>query len=626
MEAYYTELLIQHGPSARVYWYRANIYKLQHSLDQYVADLERMNLCDDKFLRKYLSTYDVRYDYVDENTCTWIQWTLVLQVYRTRQLLAQHTAHRTSRRTGLAAMKNSSQAAIALARFGQEKKLAPDVVAVLQLLRQFYTLVLYHNNVSLNEKALLYTRRGEAWRMQGDMMRANSDYNKARSIEVHNITACTGLALCALQSLQLEKAAEYCAAGFRAIRMTLIKTPATAEQIMSASKAIQLDALALQTWETVCPFIFLQRPLVTGTKESYSLKHAFNEFSAAEKLAAETAAMQEPAVNMSRSERMQLSMNVRLISILVSTQALLFQHQGEPYTAEALLKVALEVDRSCVMSRMQFMFWELRFGAPVEALKHMRVLAKVLPHADVCTSPTLSWVYRLPTWLHEKPRFWRGSYYAFTGRVTNKASGDRKLAVAASFAAIAAAAATNPLLAQLQSYFDRTFDALADCDLRNAVQSLENACRVDIPLPIVGGLRRFYKHRMPTFDPSKELATGMAIDENRLGLVDAAAGAVAVAAAEQAKAASMAAESAEKGVMAGINIAGKEDEDENITPVSIERLSDKYSRHSWELLARGKKFVFKFRLEIRFFSTHSFLFIFFNSDLKRSLHVKHMDS
>ena len=80
MEAYYTELLIQHGPSARVYWYRANIYKLQHALVEYVADLERMHLCDDKFLRRYLATYDARYDYCDENACTWVQWTLVLQV------------------------------------------------------------------------------------------------------------------------------------------------------------------------------------------------------------------------------------------------------------------------------------------------------------------------------------------------------------------------------------------------------------------------------------------------------------------------------------------------------------------------------------------------------------------
>lgn len=80
MEAYYTELLIEHGPSARVYWYRANIYKLQHALVEYVADLERMHLCDDKFLRRYLATYDARYDYCDENACAWVQWTLVLQV------------------------------------------------------------------------------------------------------------------------------------------------------------------------------------------------------------------------------------------------------------------------------------------------------------------------------------------------------------------------------------------------------------------------------------------------------------------------------------------------------------------------------------------------------------------
>lgn len=236
-------------------------------------------------------------------------------------------------------MKNTSQAAIALARFGQERRLAPDVVAVLQLLRQFYTLVLYHSNVAPAEKAQCYTRRGEAWRMQGDMVRAASDYTKARSIEVHNVQACTGLALCALQSLTLDKAAEHVAAGFRAVRMSMLKTPATPEQVAAAARAIQLDALALQTWETVCPFIFLQRPLVTGVKEAFSLRQAFTEFSAADKLAADAAAQREPALAMSRTERLQLSMSVRHVSVLVATQALLFQHQGEPYTAEALLKV-----------------------------------------------------------------------------------------------------------------------------------------------------------------------------------------------------------------------------------------------------------------------------------------------
>ena len=46
-----------------------------------------------------------------------------------------------------------------------------------------------------------------------------------------------------------------------------------------------------------------------------------------------------------------------------------------------------------------------------------------------------------------------------------------QVAAAASFAAIAAAAATHPLLAQTQGYLDRTFDALADNDVRNALQA-----------------------------------------------------------------------------------------------------------------------------------------------------------
>ena len=66
--------------------------------------------------------------------------------------------------------------------------------------------------------------------------------------------------------------------------------------------------------------------------------------------------------------------------------------QGEPFLAEALLRVALETDRSCPFARTQLVFWELRFGSCVEALKHLRILVKALPHADVSTSPTLCWV------------------------------------------------------------------------------------------------------------------------------------------------------------------------------------------------------------------------------------------
>jgi hypothetical protein len=35
------------------------------------------------------------------------------------------------------------------------------------------------------------------------------------------VVACTGLALCALHSLSLDKAAEHCASGLRAVRMTM---------------------------------------------------------------------------------------------------------------------------------------------------------------------------------------------------------------------------------------------------------------------------------------------------------------------------------------------------------------------------------------------------------------------
>jgi hypothetical protein len=176
MEAYYTELLLQHGPSARVYWYRAQLYKLQHRITDYLADLERMHVCDDGFLAAYLTHFDPLYEYCDENTLTFMPWSLWCQVYRTRKLLAAQVKTR-NRKIGLAAMKNTSAAAMALARFGQERKVPPDVMAILQLLRQYHSLVLELPDLSPMEQSCALTFRGDTWRQQGDLNKALLDYD-----------------------------------------------------------------------------------------------------------------------------------------------------------------------------------------------------------------------------------------------------------------------------------------------------------------------------------------------------------------------------------------------------------------------------------------------------------------
>lgn len=506
--------------------YRANIYKLLHMLPEFIADMERMHLCDPTFLRRYLANYDARYDFVDESAVAFVQWTLVLQVYRTRKLLATQTKSR-QRRAGLAAMRNPSQAALALARFGQERKIAQDAVAVLQLLRQFYTLILNYegDSLSIPDRASAYACRGETWRQQRDMIRAKADYQKARSIEVHQVVACTGLALCAMHQLDLNAASEACVAGFRAIRMKFLKQPATVEQIAAAPKLLANHAITLETWKTVAPFIFLQQPLLTGVAQAFSLKHAFQDNSA-ETMVKEQ--LEKETSSLSQIDKLMLSMHVRHASIMISVQALLFQHQGEPYLAEALHKVALECDRQCALSRSYAFFFELRFGSLLEALKHLRVLMKVLPYADVSTSPTLAWTYRLPSWLKESPRFWKGSYPAFLGKAGSGLGGRMK--TAASLAALAASVSSHPLLMQLQEFYDRTLDNLADNDLHAALSALENACKLDVPFPLVAGIKKFYKDNMLTIMPSSALAHSMAVDENRLGLVEDSAGNLSAAA------------------------------------------------------------------------------------------------
>ncbi len=78
--------------------------------------------------------------------------------------------------------------------------------------------------------------------------------------------------------------------------------------------------------------------------------------------------------------------------------------------------------------------------------------------------------------------------------------------------------------------------------------------------------------------PASSSATGMAIDENRLGAMDAAAGAVAVAAAEANDA------------LAGENGDDEQEEESEADKAAAEaqRVAEQYSRHSWELLVRRR--------------------------------------
>ena len=81
MEYFYTELLVQHGASARIYWYRANIRKMLGHISDYIIDLEKMNLTDGNFLSEYMRSFDSRHDYCDENLVVFIQWELFSLVY-----------------------------------------------------------------------------------------------------------------------------------------------------------------------------------------------------------------------------------------------------------------------------------------------------------------------------------------------------------------------------------------------------------------------------------------------------------------------------------------------------------------------------------------------------------------
>jgi hypothetical protein len=73
---------------------------------------------------------------------------------------------------------------------------------------------------------------------------------------------------------------------------------------------------------------------------------------------------------------------------------------------------------------------------------------------------------------------------------------------------------SNPLIAQLLEYFDRTFDALSDNELKSATISLESACRVDSAFPVSSGIRLFYSTEISTVAPSETLATAMTLGED----------------------------------------------------------------------------------------------------------------
>ena len=79
--ALYSELLLRFGPDARVFWYRANCYKVLGDFAKYSADLKNVHHTDPDALSVYTTLEDSD-DFYDPTLVVWIQWKMLCAIGR----------------------------------------------------------------------------------------------------------------------------------------------------------------------------------------------------------------------------------------------------------------------------------------------------------------------------------------------------------------------------------------------------------------------------------------------------------------------------------------------------------------------------------------------------------------
>jgi len=77
----YNELLLRYGPDERVFWYRANIYKILGNTEACCRDLSRVHDMNPEFVAAYIASPTVD-DAFDNKLVAWLQWRLVFPLYQ----------------------------------------------------------------------------------------------------------------------------------------------------------------------------------------------------------------------------------------------------------------------------------------------------------------------------------------------------------------------------------------------------------------------------------------------------------------------------------------------------------------------------------------------------------------
>jgi hypothetical protein len=224
--------------------------------------------------------------------------------------------------------------------------------------------------------------------------------------------------LCCMHQLDIDKAGTYGARGLAFVKANLERMTTQYERDMIPDW-MRTHANLEEVWQVACQYYLHAQQLAAAamaappTPRSSSSMSVASASSSASK--SSTPEPSEAFQKLTQREKLKLSIQSRLVSVFITTLALWYQHKGEPILAESLIRFSAETDQQCVFTHTHAMYFELRFGSLLEALKHLKILGKICPYVDTSTNPCMTMLLRLPPWLRETPRFWKGFYMAYVG-------------------------------------------------------------------------------------------------------------------------------------------------------------------------------------------------------------------
>ena len=403
MESFYTELLIRHGSSARVYWYRANIRKIQNKISDYISDLEKMNLVDPNFLLEYLKNYDAALDYCDIDIVAFIQWTLVSTVVGVRKSLPQHRKN-----VSINSSKNEDSRCENDYHPKSAAKNHPiDIELCFSLFREFYSLILFQGNLSLTslEKSHIHACLGDLYREEFCFEAAKSEFNDSLYFDPTNLIAHAGLALLSIGMLEIDNALRHCNNGFKCYQQKYQLHELLDDERSHLFKVYSSNVVVQEALVSCAQFVFLQQ--IHSKKQDPRIKMRNLDYHPQKN---RQGGLMNAVEALDRQDHLRMSISALQMSILLAIYSFCLQLHADLVSAEQILQLAINVNQQCVYSRFQMFLFDVRFGSTSAASLQLKAIEKLFPCFDLNIDFISGAFYRLTSFMKESPRFWNYLY------------------------------------------------------------------------------------------------------------------------------------------------------------------------------------------------------------------------